>query len=74
MTPRRHLALASAIWAVLSVLGVAAVVGIQILPIVASREAVVVDRALVALTVVSVPVLVFVVVGLLYSAIRFRAG
>ena len=74
MTPRRHLALAFAIWAVLSVLGVAAVVGIQILPIVASREAVVVDRALVALTVVSVPVLVFVVVGMLYSAIRFRAG
>lgn len=74
MTPRRHLATAVAIWAVLSILGVAAVVGMQILPIVASREAVVVDRALVALTVVSVPVLVFVVVGMLYSAIRFRAG
>jgi len=66
--------MAFAIWAVLSVLGVAAVVGMQILPIVASREAVVIDRALVALTVVSVPVLMFVVVGMLYSAIRFRAG
>lgn len=74
MTPRRHLATAIAIWAVLSVLGVAALVGIQILPIVASQEAVIVDRALVALTVVSVPVLVFVVVGMLYSAIHFRAG
>lgn len=74
VTARRHLAIASAIWAALSVLGVVAVLGTQILPIMASREAEVVNGAFVVLTVASVPVLVLVVVAIVYSAIRFRAS
>ncbi len=71
---RRHLAVAGAIWLVVSILGIAAVLAVgRILPIVASREAGVVDGAFVLLTVVSVPVLALVVVGLVYSAVRFRA-
>lgn len=71
---RRHLALAAAIWLVASILGIAAVLVVgRILPVVASREATIVDGAFVLLTVVSVPVLMLVVVGLLYSALRFRA-
>lgn len=72
-SPRRHLWVAGAIWAVLSVIGAALVAGIQILPVVASREAEIEDSAFVLLTVLSVPVLMFVVVGLGYSALRFRA-
>lgn len=72
--PRRHLALAAGIWLVASILGIAAVLAVgRILPIVASREATIVDGAFVLLTAVSVPVVVLVVVGLLYSALRFRA-
>lgn len=74
MSARRHLAVAIAIWAVLSVIGIAAVAGMPILPIVASEEARVVNGAFVVLTVVSVPVLMFVVVAIVYSAIRFRAS
>jgi len=74
VSPRRHLGIAIAIWAVLSVVGIAAVAGMQALPIVASKEARVVNGAFVVLTVVSVPVLMFVVVAIAYSAIRFRAG
>ena len=73
-TPRRHLWIAGAIWAVLSILGAALVAGIQILPVIASREAEIEDSAFVLLTVLSVPVLMFVVVGLAYSALRFRAN
>lgn len=73
MTAGRHLATAIAAWAVLSVVGVALVVGVQILPVIASREAEVVNSAFVVLTAVSVPVLMMVVVALVYSAIRFRA-
>jgi cytochrome c oxidase subunit 2 len=73
-SPRRHLWIAAAIWAVLSALGAALVAGIQILPVIASREAEVENSAFVLLTVLSVPVLMFVVVGLAYSALRFRAN
>ncbi|MEO8250920.1 MAG: cytochrome c oxidase subunit II [Chloroflexota bacterium] len=73
-SPRRHLLIAAAIWAVLSVLGIALVAGVQIIPVIASREAKIEDSAFVLLTVLSVPVLLFVVVGLVYSAFRFRAN
>lgn len=73
MTAGRHLATAIVAWAVLSTVGVALVVGVQILPVIASREAEVVNSAFVVLTAVSVPVLMMVVVALVYSAIRFRA-
>jgi cytochrome c oxidase subunit 2 len=52
----------------------ALVVGVQILPVIASREAAIENSAFVLLTVLAVPVLMFVVVGLAYSAIWFRAG
>ena len=72
--PRRHLLVAGAAWAVLSVVGIALLAGIQIIPVIASNEAEIEDRAFVLLTVLSVPVLMFVVVGLVYSAVRFRAN
>jgi cytochrome c oxidase subunit 2 len=55
-------------------MGAALVAGIQILPVIASREAEIENSAFVLLTVLSVPVLMFVVVGLAYSALRFRAN
>lgn len=73
MSPRRHLLTAAAAWVVLSVVSMVLVAGIQILPAIASREAEIEDAAFVVLTVVSMPVLMFVVVGLAYSAISFRA-
>lgn len=72
--PRRHLLTAGAIWLVASAIGIAAVLTAgRILPMAGSREATIIDGAFVLLTVVSVPVLMLVVVGLLYSALRFRA-
>ena len=50
-SPRRHLWIAGAIWAVLSIVGAALVAGIQILPVIASREAEIEDSAFVLLTV-----------------------
>lgn len=61
------------IWIVLSAIGIVLVSGMQIMPHIASKEARIEDDAFVLLTVLSVPVLLFVVVGLVYSAIRFRA-
>jgi cytochrome c oxidase subunit II len=52
----------------------ALVAGVQIIPVIASREAKIENTAFVLLTVLSVPVLMFVVVGLAYSALRFRAN
>lgn len=73
MTERRHLLIAGGIWLVLSVVGVYLVSGIQILPVIASNEALIENDAFVVLAMASVPVLLFVVVGLVYSALRFRA-
>ncbi len=73
-SPRRHLWIAAAIWAVVSVLGAVLVAGIQIIPVIASREAAIENSTFVLLTVLAVPVLMFVVVGLVYSAVRFRAS
>jgi cytochrome c oxidase subunit 2 len=56
------------------VVGAVLVAGVQIIPVIASREAVIENSAFVLLTVLSVPVLMFVVVGLAYSALRFRAN
>lgn len=54
--------------------GITLVAGVQIIPVIASNEAVIENRAFVLLTVLSVPVLMFVVVGLAYAALRFRAA
>ena len=70
---RRHYWIAGAAWAILTVVGVVLVAGVQILPRVASEEARIENSAFVLLTVLSVPVLMFVVVGLVYSVINFRA-
>ncbi len=72
--PARHLLVAGAAWVVLSILGIALVAGVQILPVIATKEAAIENRAFVLLTILSVPVLMFVVVGLVYSALRFRAN
>ena len=74
MTARRHLLAAGVVWVVLSVLGVALVTGLQILPTIASREALIEDDAFVLLLALSVPVLMLVVVAMVYSAWRFRAA
>jgi cytochrome c oxidase subunit 2 len=58
---------------VLSVLGAILVAGVQVFPVIASREAKIENSAFVLLAVASVPVLMMVVVGLAYSALRFRA-
>ena len=73
MSPRRHFLTAGIVWAVLSALGVVVVLGWQIIPVIASREAEIENKAFVLLTAASVPVLMLVVVGLAYSALRFRA-
>jgi len=73
VSPRRHFLTAAIVWAVLSVLGVVLVLGWQIIPVIASREADIENSAFVLLTAASVPVLMLVVVGLVYSALRFRA-
>jgi cytochrome c oxidase subunit 2 len=73
VTPRRHLLIAGVAWVVLSVIGIALVMGMQIIPVIASNEAAIEDEAFVVLLAVSVPVLMLVVVGLAYSALRFRA-
>jgi cytochrome c oxidase subunit 2 len=73
VTPRRHLLTAGAVWVVLSVIGVIVVTGIQIIPVIASREASIENSAFVVLTAASVPVLMLVVVVLAYTALRFRA-
>jgi cytochrome c oxidase subunit 2 len=73
VSPRRHLLTAGAVWVVLSVLGIVLVAGLQIIPVIASQEAAIENRAFVLLTAVSVPVLMLVVVGLVYTALRFRA-
>lgn len=73
MSARGHLITAVVIWALLSAASMALVAGVQILPEIASHEAEIEDRTFVLLTVVSMPVLWLVVVGMAYSAVFFRA-
>jgi cytochrome c oxidase subunit 2 len=73
VSARRHTLIAAGIWLVLSVVGVAVVAGMQILPAIASREAEIENGAFVVLTAMSVPVLLLVVVPMAYSILRFRA-
>jgi len=58
---------------VLSVLGIALVLRLQVLPTIASREATIENDAFVLLLALSVPVLMLVVVVAVYSAWGFRA-
>jgi cytochrome c oxidase subunit II len=72
MSQRRHALIAIAAWAVLSIIGILLVIGLEFLPV-ASDEARIENHAFVVLTAVSVPVLMFVVVGMVYTAISFRS-
>lgn len=74
MSQGRHALVAVLAWAVLSAIGVFLVSGMQFMPEIASHEAEIENNAFVLLTAVSVPVLMFVVVGMVYSALYFRAG
>jgi cytochrome c oxidase subunit 2 len=73
VSARSHFLIVGVIWAVLSAIGIALVVGLQIIPVIASQEAEIENAAFVVLTAASVPVLLLVVVPALYAAIRFRA-
>ena len=73
MSPGRHALIAILVWAVLSAIGILLIVGVQIMPEIASHEAEIENNAFVLLTAVSVPVLMFVVVGMGYTAFCFRA-
>ena len=73
MSNRRDLIVATSVWLILSIISMILIAGVQIFPDVASNEARIEDEAMNALTVASMPVLMFVVVGVVYSAIRFRA-
>jgi cytochrome c oxidase subunit 2 len=70
---RRHFLIVAAIWAVLSTIGIVLVAGMQVMPVVASREAEIENAAFVLMTAASVPVLLLVVVPMVYAAVRFRA-
>ena len=72
-SPRRHFLIVATIWAVLSTIGIVLVVGMQIMPVIASRQAEIENAAFVLMTAASVPVLLLVVVPMVYSAVRFRA-
>lgn len=73
MSPRRHFLIVATIWAVLSAIGIVLVAGMQIMPVVASRQAEIENAAFVFMTAASVPVLLLVVVPMVYAAVRFRA-
>jgi cytochrome c oxidase subunit 2 len=74
VSARRHFVVVATIWVVLSAIGIALVVGLQILPVIASHEAEIENAAFVVLTAASVPVLLLVVVPALYAAVYFRAS
>ena len=73
MSARRHILIAVTAWALLSAASMALVAGISAMPEIASQEAAIEDRTFTVLTVISMPVLWLVVVGMAYSAWRFRA-
>jgi cytochrome c oxidase subunit II len=73
LTARTHFLIVAAIWVVLSVIGVAIVAGMQILPTIASREAAEENRAFVVMAEASVPVMLLVVVPAVYAIFLFRA-
>jgi cytochrome c oxidase subunit 2 len=73
MSARRHLVTALIAWALLSAASMVLVAGLRTMPEVASQEAAIEDRTFTVLSVVSMPVLWLVVVGMAYSALRFRA-
>ena len=70
---RRHLVIAVIAWALLSAVSMVLAAGLSAMPEVASQEAAIENRTFTVLTVVSMPVLWLVVVGMAYSALRFRA-
>lgn len=70
----RHATMATALWAVLTVLGEWWAVTARIMPIQAAEEAVFIDDAFNLLLMLAVPVAAMVLALLFYSVIRFRAA
>ncbi len=73
-TPLRHVLVVAGLWALTTLVGLAAVLTLPLLPGAASREAAVIDNAFLVLLAVSVPVFALVEVVVVYSALRFRGG
>lgn len=71
---RRHVTIILVAWAVASAAAIAVILGLPVLPAVASREGQVSDTAFITLLVLSVPVFFLVHAVLLYSGWRFRAA
>ncbi len=70
---RRHVALAAALWALLTATGLLIATRVDLHPVEASREAEIIDSAFNFLLLLAVPVFTFVFVVLVYSIVRFRA-
>lgn len=71
---RRHLAIAAAIWVILTVIAEITIASVDLHPLRAAEEAYVVDEAFDQLMVLGAPVFTFVVTGMLYSLLRFRSA
>ena len=69
---KRDLVIAGVIWVAITALVLVALQDIDIYPIAASEEAVSIDAAFQLLLLLGTPVFTFVVVGLLYSVLRYR--
>lgn len=71
---RRDFFLAAALWVILTVLAEWVVTTMPFFPVQAAKEAAVIDEAFRRLFVLGAPVFTFVVAGLVYSVLRFRAS
>lgn len=69
---RRHLLLAVLLWIILTAAAEYAVATFELMPLVAAREAEIIDEAFRFLMVLGIPVFTFVIAGLLYSVFAFR--
>ncbi len=69
---KRDFFFAGLLWIVLTFAGITLVSQINLFPLSAAHEADIIDEAFLFLTLLGVPVFAFVLVGLIYSVIRFR--
>ncbi|MDO8532459.1 MAG: cytochrome c oxidase subunit II [Dehalococcoidia bacterium] len=70
---RRDILIVATLWTILTALGLLLVNSVEFFPQAAAREAKVADDAFRTLTLLAVPVFMFVAVTLLYSIFRFRS-
>jgi cytochrome c oxidase subunit 2 len=71
---KRDFIFAAFLWIVLTVVGEYAALNLNYFPVGLAHEAEIVDEAFNLLMVLGIPVFTFVVVGLIYAVVRFRAG